>query len=161
MNAASFAPALVTVLQASNFPPSVLPANPERKHAEVRFGTDSETFLCNSVLLLPNFISETECILLIEAADAGARNYEAQGHDASDHQGDAALTRVRVEDMHDAAKELSRSILQDRLLAYLEIELPDVADALFGQHDNLREMSCTYSAEEPCVNRYTQVLQDL
>ena len=128
-----------------------------RQYHEVRFVDDGSVLLeRNSILLLPNMLSSIECELLMRSAEAAAQSKNYLHRDAAAHQSDQSMTRVRIEDMDNTANELSRTILMDRLIPFLEQEVPQAADTLFGQHEGLRSMHASFSGEEPCVNIYSK-----
>mmetsp|Transcript_158831 Transcript_158831/g.509218 ORF Transcript_158831/g.509218 Transcript_158831/m.509218 type:complete len:182 (-) Transcript_158831:13-558(-) len=67
---------------------------------------------------------------------------------------DPGLQRLQVCYLSSEAQELSRSILHDRVLPFLEKQLPCVAEGLFGQASGLGDMAFSFSPKEPAVNRY-------
>merc|ERR1712232_732983 len=69
--------------------------------------------------------------------------------------GNQSLHRLPIANLGQLAEELSSTILSDRILPFLEQQLPQVAQALFGQSSGLREMDFSFSPGEPAVNKYT------
>eukprot|EP00930_Biecheleria_cincta_P001768 TRINITY_DN10286_c0_g1_i1.p1 TRINITY_DN10286_c0_g1~~TRINITY_DN10286_c0_g1_i1.p1 ORF type:complete len:262 (-),score=27.01 TRINITY_DN10286_c0_g1_i1:51-836(-) len=127
----------------------------EKPYHERRLARDSQLFLFNSVLSIPDLITKAECQLLMDAADRhisdvnGVRSsYE---HWLKMH----PFERLRTYELGPEAENLSASILWDRVLPFIETELPDAAQALFGQQSKLRDMKMTFACGEPSVNRYT------
>ena len=108
------------------------------------------TRLEDSVLLLPDLLSVSECSRLMDAADdwrqAHAAPYCVKG-----------VTRVECHvdgtnlpgDIHALAL-----VAIARALWSLEVLRPDVAQALFGQSSDLGDMSFKFSGHEPMINVY-------
>lgn len=120
-------------------------SSPPHSYYEVRLGRGSETLVRNSILLLPQLLTDQECDLLMGAAEeCVAGTCTVPG----------ALERVRVCLLGVDAWRLSTAVLLERVLGFLEKEMPQVAQALFGYSSNLGNMSLSFSFEEPTVNRY-------
>eukprot|EP00929_Paragymnodinium_shiwhaense_P092086 TRINITY_DN51977_c0_g1_i1.p1 TRINITY_DN51977_c0_g1~~TRINITY_DN51977_c0_g1_i1.p1 ORF type:complete len:387 (-),score=53.35 TRINITY_DN51977_c0_g1_i1:14-1174(-) len=135
----------------------------ERYH-EVRLSDTSAPFLCNSVLLIPDFLTKAECHLLMEAADCRraaltALEEQQRGVAALPAKSledlDSGLSRLSMRHLAQDAQQLSLHILQDRVLPFLEQQLPEVAHHLFGRSAGLKEMAFSFSPNEPAVNRYS------
>ena len=99
-----------------------------------------EGALGRSVFTVPSFVSNDECEELIAAASRLLESYGAA----------ARPPRSRLS----IASRVDR-LLYTRLLALMEAQLPDWAEAIFGQRTNLAEMSVKFSPGEPAVNVYT------
>ncbi|CAE8634212.1 unnamed protein product [Polarella glacialis] len=123
----------------------------EKPYHEVRISEKHSLFECNSVLLVPDLLTRDECNLLMEAAVRRIRG----GRKISNSQQEG-LTRLPVQELDLEAQMLSTSIIKDRVLTFLEQQLPQVTSDLFGQNSRLREMKCTFSQGEPAINRYVE-----
>ncbi|CAE8590769.1 unnamed protein product, partial [Polarella glacialis] len=76
--------------------------------------------------------------------------------DTSASAGVEPLERLPVCYLNSEARKLSDTILRDRLLPFLERELPDFCRGRFGKCEGLRDMTFSYSNNEPAVNRYVK-----
>jgi len=113
-------------------------------YQEIRLRNNSQLLVRNSVLLVP-LLNREECECLMKAAEELS---EVQRHHA------LGLKKLKVEDMNEEAQALSARLLSDKLLPFLEHELPAVSQQLFGRCQNLSEMRVISSANEPAVNKY-------
>merc|ERR1712194_665945 len=100
---------------------------------ELRLGDQHELFVCNSAVVLPDFLTRPECHALIEAADRLAR----AGTAASFYSYQDGLTRWPVRRLDLDAQMLATDVMNNRLLTLLEHELPGVAEALFERSSGL------------------------
>lgn len=130
-------------------------------YEEVKLATDTKPFLKNSVILVHDVASSDECTALVNAFDeyiAGNGPWLAQEQECVCPSGDAepALKRVRICDLGASVQELASKLLQERVLNSVEQHLPTVAEQLFGQSADLKQMSLSFSSGEPAINRYTQ-----
>ena len=67
--------------------------------------------------------------------------------------------RARVPTSHligEDARSICKSLLRDRLISFLESDVPDVAHACFGHRTGLLQMRCSLSTVEPTVNKYSR-----
>lgn len=156
--------------------PSSAPASliPGERFQEVRFGESSALFWQNSILLVPNMLSKTECEVLVHAAEVGVAKgagrlrpgafkqdpWKAIQRLAAKHglwsiQQPEPLERMPVCDLGAEAQELSATLLRDRMLPFLEQQLPQVAHDLFGRSSELNTLHFRFSPDEPAINRYT------
>ena len=114
----------------------------------------SATFTRNSLLLLP-LLTEPECDALIAWADQKAA---ALPEDYDDPYCPPEALRLRVVEMPAAAWVLTQEVLCSRVLSFVEAELPQVAQRLFGRDALMRvrkgELVFSYSGYEPAINRY-------
>eukprot|EP00747_Dinoflagellata_sp_TGD_P020585 gnl/TRDRNA2_/TRDRNA2_127913_c0_seq2.p1 gnl/TRDRNA2_/TRDRNA2_127913_c0~~gnl/TRDRNA2_/TRDRNA2_127913_c0_seq2.p1 ORF type:complete len:381 (+),score=54.27 gnl/TRDRNA2_/TRDRNA2_127913_c0_seq2:63-1205(+) len=118
---------------------------------EVKLGDNQQLFAWNSILVIPEFLSKDECHVLIDACDRGVMSGSTAGGFYS-HQG--GMNRLPVRKLDLEAQMLSSSIMSDRLLAFFEQHVPDVALEQFGQSSGLKKMKQVFSPGEPAVNRY-------
>lgn len=123
-----------------------------QSYYEVQTAVPSRLFFENSVLLIPDLLSKAECHSLIEVAD---RHAAVTSVDSSSSFAGTCLHRLPVCELGLEAEILSFSILRDRVLSFFELNLPEVAEALFGQRSNLGSLEFSHSRAEPAVNRYT------
>merc|ERR1712086_789529 len=120
---------------------------------ELRFGHQSRTFAANSVLLIPDLLSEAECELLLSASEGKAEDINKT---------EAAKLRMSVLDNTSESKgdvvhgglgphctALWDTVLNERLLPFLQTQLPDVFAELLASATGLK-----YAGSEPSVNRY-------
>eukprot|EP00747_Dinoflagellata_sp_TGD_P104576 gnl/TRDRNA2_/TRDRNA2_169281_c1_seq10.p1 gnl/TRDRNA2_/TRDRNA2_169281_c1~~gnl/TRDRNA2_/TRDRNA2_169281_c1_seq10.p1 ORF type:complete len:316 (+),score=26.77 gnl/TRDRNA2_/TRDRNA2_169281_c1_seq10:70-1017(+) len=127
---------------------------------EVRYGESSKLFSNNSVLLVPGMLSKAECETLIRAAEIGLAQGLAVDETCPagrDLQGFCPMEGLPVEELGADAQELSRRLLRERLLPFLEQHLPQVAAELFGRSTDLNGLQFEFgrAGEEPAINRYT------
>ncbi|CAE8646283.1 unnamed protein product, partial [Polarella glacialis] len=127
-------------------------SSPTRAFTELRLAESSTLFLRSSLILIPNLLSKEECQLLIDAAERRVsqgsegrivhayqyapdalqsiwesfrtRVWSGRG-DTSASAGVEPLERLPVCYLNSEARKLSDTILRDRLLPFLERELPD------------------------------------
>lgn len=122
------------------------------EYYEARVADRSSFFFCNSVLLIPDFLTQKECRLLKNAAD----QYVANATKAGTHmRGSDGMQRLPTHDLGFEADTLSTSILRNRVLPFFEQHWPHVAQQVFGQSSGLQEMDFTFGSFEPAINRYT------
>mmetsp|Transcript_96566 Transcript_96566/g.171687 ORF Transcript_96566/g.171687 Transcript_96566/m.171687 type:complete len:355 (+) Transcript_96566:97-1161(+) len=132
------------------------------KYFEVRIGREHSLFHCNSVLVLPNFLTKAECHVLMDAADQASSSSvtregcEAKRMRSSYTSSGQGLSRLPLCNLNSEAQLLSTSLLCDKLLTFFEQHLPDLARQLFGQAEGLAKMKFAFPWAEPAVNRYTQ-----
>lgn len=118
---------------------------PDYSHFEVRLAECSTPFFKNSVFVIPDLMTQGECDVLIDAAD---RHFVTTGLRAP-------TERMPICELSSAdAENVSMIVLRDRVLPFLEQNLPEVASALFGQMDGLKDMSFVFTSREPAINRY-------
>lgn len=127
-----------------------VPDGPVSRCYEVSLGQTRELFLFNSVVVIPDFLTRDECYVLIEAADRTAR----AGTTAAFYSYQAGLTRLPVRKLDLEAQMLSTEVMTNRLLSFIEQEMPQVSEELFGRSAGLAKMKFAYSPGEPAVNRY-------
>eukprot|EP00930_Biecheleria_cincta_P032044 TRINITY_DN22233_c0_g1_i1.p1 TRINITY_DN22233_c0_g1~~TRINITY_DN22233_c0_g1_i1.p1 ORF type:complete len:318 (-),score=51.70 TRINITY_DN22233_c0_g1_i1:223-1176(-) len=155
-----------------SIPPSI------QRYHEVRLAESSELYMHNSIILIPNLISPSECQQLMDAVERRIEKGSQQGRvyhaddlpqrfwkslqrllgavDVQECAEVEPLERLPVQYLGPEIKQLSKTILEDRLLAFLEAELPEVAEKLFGRQANLAELTPSFSNNEPAVNRYVK-----
>jgi len=97
-----------------------------------------------SLFEVPSFATEAECEGLIAAAVKVAAL----------HEDEKGQSRVRVPAGSSSAARRLHSKLFERLLSFLESEMPVLALSLFGQDTELASMNVSYSAGEPAVIIY-------
>eukprot|EP00931_Biecheleriopsis_adriatica_P047639 TRINITY_DN27478_c0_g1_i1.p1 TRINITY_DN27478_c0_g1~~TRINITY_DN27478_c0_g1_i1.p1 ORF type:complete len:368 (-),score=68.67 TRINITY_DN27478_c0_g1_i1:72-1175(-) len=114
---------------------------------EVRIAESSSLFVKNSVILIPDLLTQEECSLLKESA-------ERQSSQVADSCSGNFLQRISVRDLEPEVQELSTLALKLRVLPFFEHHLPEVARGLFGRSSGLKEMDFKYHSLEPAVNRY-------
>jgi len=154
----------------------IVPPSENKSYHEVLLSASSEIFMQNSIILIPNLISTVECKQLMEAAEcrvkagpdgrvyhgqdvlqsfwgAGLRLLGIAKADQDNLQVDP-LERLPVKYLGAEAERLSKAILEERVLAFFEKELPEVAEQLFGRSSGLAELQPSFSNNEPAVNRY-------
>lgn len=119
---------------------------------EVCIGEESRAFFHNSVLVIPDFLRTDECYVLMDAGDRCAR---CGSNAASFYSYQEGLHRYPIRKLDLEAQMLSKSILSDRLLPFIEQNMPELAMELFEQSSGLKDMKCTFSPGEPAVNIYT------
>ena len=105
----------------------------------------------SKVLWAPGVLSREECDELVTAVNKHIVMSMTSYVDSSG--------RMRVPIAHlktDAARGICQSLLRDRVIEFLEHDVPDVALRCFGQSSGLRQMRCVFSTIEPTVNRYTR-----
>lgn len=110
--------------------------------------------LQDCVMVLPGVLSMGECTQLCEEADtliAGGYTRDLFGEENAGRQ---SLRRVSVEDMSNRNREISRMLLEERVLPVLEREFPEVLLAL--GLDGFRGGDFEWASDEPTVNRYTR-----
>lgn len=115
---------------------------------EARLGTDSDLLLQNSVMCVPQLLSPAECQHLVQAAEQ---------HISSNPliEPTEQFVNVRLCDMDAAALNLSNTLLRQRVLRFLQSELPESSlKTLFGHSKQLDQMELEFSRDEPAVNRY-------
>jgi len=143
-----------------------IPASVAQQYHEVKLGGPSELFLQNSVILIPDLLSPEECRILISAADKCSEHGHGQGSFenlwrairrslCSSAVQDEPTQRFYMCDLDIAAQELSAVILRDRVLPFIEQEMPQVAQAVFGSSAGLVSREFSFSPNEPAINRYT------
>ena len=64
------------------------------------------------------------------------------------------MDRPSVKEMDVAAREISAALLDQRLLPFIEKQLPGVAKQYWGQSAGLADMRKIFKLDEPAVNRY-------
>ena len=115
---------------------------------EARLGTDSDLLLQNSVMCVPQLLSPAECQHLVQAAE---RHISSNPLIEPTEQ----FVNVRLCDMDAAALNLSNTLLRQRVLRFLQSELPESSlKTLFGHSKQLDQMELEFSRDEPAVNRY-------
>eukprot|EP00928_Gymnodinium_smaydae_P044269 TRINITY_DN29537_c0_g1_i1.p1 TRINITY_DN29537_c0_g1~~TRINITY_DN29537_c0_g1_i1.p1 ORF type:complete len:292 (-),score=38.95 TRINITY_DN29537_c0_g1_i1:205-1080(-) len=142
-----------------------IPASAAQHYHEVKLGGPSELFLQNSVILIPNLLSPEECRSLISAADKCGVHGHGQGslenwwravkRSLYSSVQDEPTQRFRMCDLDIEAQELSAVILRERILPFMEREMPQVAQAVFGASAGLSSREFSFSPNEPAINRYT------
>jgi len=156
---------LVTVERRSSFLATGLSS-----YQEVLLAEDATTVLKNSILLIPDLLSDEECRDLLRAAElhlaVGGASYVNGTFEnirwalkrlvsSKTHSSVEPLARIRLCDMDRRSQELSASIVRARILPFLEQEVPHVARALFGQSSGLQSLNFCWSPNEPAVNQYS------
>jgi hypothetical protein len=122
----------------------------------LRSGVDEKgaARLQDCVLVLPEMLSARECAQLREEADAlvagGGYTRDLFGEDGIC----PSLRRVSVDDMSAGAGQISRALLEGRVLPSLEREFPEVLAAL--GLEGFRGGTLEWASDEPTVNRYTR-----
>ena len=102
----------------------------------------SEGALGHSVFTIKAFATQTECQSLIAASKRVLASY-TRGPDETH-----ARERLPL------VTKLDQTLLL-RLFHVLEVQLPDLCEAIFGQRDHLKGMARRFSPGEPAVNIYT------
>lgn len=115
---------------------------------EVPLDQNRELFMRNSVVLVPDFFTAEECDIFIEASNSRAR-VRGRRHQEG-------LLRMPVCELDLEAQLLSKEVCKDRLLRFIESELPDVASKLWGRSSKLKELQMAFSINEPAINRYDE-----
>ena len=111
---------------------------------------DSLPIVHNSILLLPELVSDHEAQLLAKIADTSPRYIDNDGYFAN-------MSRVRVCDMKLHGQQLVTQIIH-RVLEFLVAVLPATTLKLFNDctsNANLAAKQFTFSDDEPSVNIYT------
>lgn len=153
----------------------MVPLLEEKPFHELRLSESTVLYKKNSIILIPNLITKAECQQLVEAAErrieAGAEGRVYHGQDLFQRLWGAVLRlgavdiveessqvepleRLPVQFLGAEAQRLSTKILEERVLAFVEKELPEVAEELFGRRSGLAELHPSFSNNEPAVNRY-------
>lgn len=102
---------------------------------------DSDTnILAHSVLTIPNFANDEEIQDLIAAGERQLAGQHRQG-----------LPRYRF---FIGGRQKTALNLRLRLLGLIEAQMPDLAQAIFGQKSDLASMNVRFSSDEPAVNIY-------
>lgn len=142
---------------------------------EVKFGDSSHLFFRNSVILVPDLFSKEECKFLRDAAEVGVwkgagllrpgtskedpwkaiRRFAAK-RGLGQVSRPEPLERMPICSLEAEAQDLSAALLLDRILPFIERELPEIAEALFGSSSHLQNMEFVFSPDEPAINRYTE-----
>lgn len=119
---------------------------------ELRFGHQSHTFTANSVLLIPNLLSEAECELLLTASEDKAEDI-SKTEAAKLRMSVLDHTRESKGDVHGGlglhCTALWETVLNERLIPFLQTQLPDVFGELLAGAAGVE-----YAGSEPSVNRY-------
>ncbi|CAE7358227.1 HGT1 [Symbiodinium sp. CCMP2592] len=122
---------------------------------EVAIGAPRSFFTRNSLVLIPNFLSQLDCQLLWAAVDqrvalqpAAAKLASSESY-ASCREG---LDRLPLSDLSSGAQGVSEQILV-RLLGFFEA-LPSLAQQVFERTTGLAGLRFAFAAGEPAVNRY-------
>ena len=113
--------------------------------------------LQDCVMVLPGVLSASECTELCEEADAliaSGYTRDLFGEELCDRNSHQSLRRVSVEDMSNRHGEISRMLLEGRVLPVLEREFPEVLSAL--RLEGFRDSEFEWASDEPTVNRYTR-----
>ena len=111
---------------------------------QLQIDTDTKTFSKNSILLLPNLLSQDERRLLMHATERAATNHAGRGE---------STLRVPVRSLGDDAVSIWGKILNQRVLPIVESELPGECRNMFGE--KWRAGALQYHGDEPTINRYT------
>lgn len=122
-------------------------------YQELRIGKVHSLFFCNSVLIIPDLLTREECHELIDSADRRAMGGRRSPLQDGVQKG---LARLPICELDLGAQMLSTSIISERMLAFLEQHLPQVAEQLFGRNLELKKMRCSFALGEPAVNRYME-----
>ncbi|CAK0807190.1 unnamed protein product [Prorocentrum cordatum] len=146
-----------------------------RPFREVKFGDSSSLFFRNSVILVPDLFSKEECESLRDAAEVGVqkgagllrpgasredpwkaiRRYAAKrglGYVSRPE----LLERIPIRNLDAEVQDLSAALLRNRVLPFIERELPEIAETLFGSRSGLQNMDFCFSPDEPAINRYVE-----
>ncbi|OLQ13682.1 High-affinity glucose transporter [Symbiodinium microadriaticum] len=124
-------------------------------HGEVAIGAPRSFFTRNSLVLIPNFLSQRDCHLLRAAADQRVALQPAAAKLASSESYAACregLDRLPLSDLSSGAQEISEQILA-RLLGFFEA-WPSLAQQVFERTTGLAGLRFAFAAGEPAVNRY-------
>ena len=129
--------------------------NEHDRFDSVALGSDSVDVELNSVLLLRDLLTPTECELLV--ADVERTHAVDNPGVASGHQ------RYMLEDLSDSSRLIFDTMLRDRLLPFVATELPLVAEMIWARSlqvtsatAQLHECPLKFSAQEPAINRYSE-----
>ena len=94
---------------------------------------------------MPAALSRQECETLVAAADAALTSSVP-----------APCRRVQLAHLEsERCREIFARLLNEITFGFLEREVPDVAQACFGQESGLADMRCTFNTVEPAINVYT------
>eukprot|EP00439_Symbiodinium_sp_Y106_P073340 s1476_g13.t2 len=124
-------------------------------HYEVAIGAPRSFFTRNSLVLIPNFLSQLDCQLLRAAADQRVALPPVAAKLASSESYAACregLDRLPLSDLSSGAQGISEQILV-RLLGFFEA-LPSLAQQVFERTTGLAGLRFAFAAGEPAVNRY-------
>eukprot|EP00413_Alexandrium_margalefii_P008114 CAMPEP_0204526846 /NCGR_PEP_ID=MMETSP0661-20131031/8660_1 /ASSEMBLY_ACC=CAM_ASM_000606 /TAXON_ID=109239 /ORGANISM="Alexandrium margalefi, Strain AMGDE01CS-322" /LENGTH=371 /DNA_ID=CAMNT_0051532709 /DNA_START=59 /DNA_END=1174 /DNA_ORIENTATION=+ len=131
----------------------------------VSLATGAELFHNSSVILIPDFLTKEECRMLMEAADSHFEDICNGSFDDVDNLGKPAwlaladspsLQRFCVSKFSSQVEAFSSEIIRDRILPFIEQQLPEVAKTVFGQSSGLKEIPLLFSPGEPAVNTYSE-----
>ena len=127
-------------------------------HDEVRLAPRSQLVARNSIVLVPNLVSHTECVALVCEVDS---RYDEAWHRP---EGVTPLERYPIGTLSELAQATFETILRERLLPFISAELPAVEAAIRARSQvseasrskPLCGLDFKYSDNEPAINRYSE-----
>ena len=131
---------------------------------EDRSKATTRTKLHNQVVLISNILSSDECQTLRSEADrlihkGYSRDYHLSQDDDfdDDNEEDLSLRRISIEDMSQQAKNISKRMLQERILRLLNDDLLiSLGLDRWKKSSSMKELSWDFATDEPTVNVYTK-----
>ena len=112
---------------------------------QVSFGLTTKRVECNSVLLIPDLISPSECQAMIDDVEQNLQQHAGQQRSQDQEWSSAAygdsptagFTRHRIPMLSEATNVLYERVLRERLLPFVARELPEIDRYLWSRSEHV------------------------
>ena len=128
----------------------------------ISFGAETALLERNSVILIPNLVTQEECGQLTRGVERAHADTKPEGADLD---GDEGMERYMVSELCGQTQSIFNDIFRERLLPFIHTRLPShiedniwALSMIFDREDRapLCEQRFKFSSQEPAINRYSK-----